>query len=84
MKQIFSKILLSFENNKDGFSARKLTAFILVLNICYIHYKFVNSQNAVETIIVDLCGVLVSLGIITAQQVIELKNGNSPNTTPQA
>lgn len=81
MKNFINKIILSFENSKDGFSARKLTAFILILCICYIHFKFVDLQNAVEVLIIDLCGVLIALGIVTAQNIIELKNG-STNTKP--
>lgn len=83
MKQIFNKLLLSFENNKEGFSGRKLTAIVIVLNICYIHYKCLNSQNATEFLIVDLCGVLLLFGVITAQQVIELKNGSNTNGNTQ-
>jgi hypothetical protein len=77
MRKLFDRLVNSFDNENAGFSARKLTAFALVLCIYYIHYKYVNESIAIEALIVDLCGVLISLGIITAEQVIKLKNGGN-------
>jgi hypothetical protein len=77
MKEILTKLANSFDNTNDGFSARKLTAFTLVVCICWLHYKFVTPDNAVEYLIIDLLGVLILLGIITIEQVIKLKNGNT-------
>lgn len=82
MKKIFDKIVASLDNSKDGFSARKLTALTLTICIVYIHWKYVDLTIAVETLIVDLCGVLIALGIVTAEQIIKLKNGES-NTNQQ-
>lgn len=79
--KIINNILASFNNYEKGFSARKLTAFSLMICIAYIHYKFVDTSIAIEALIIDLSGVLISLGIVTAEQVIKLKNGgnNEPN-----
>lgn len=71
----FKKLLLSFDNTKDGLSARKLTAFGLMVCVFYVHYKFVKAENAIEAIVTDICGTLIALGIVTAEQVIKLKNG---------
>jgi hypothetical protein len=30
-----------------------------------------------EVLIIDLCGVLILLGLVTMEQVIKLKNGNN-------
>ena len=78
---MINNILASFNNYEKGFSARKLTAFSLMVCIAYIHYKFVDTSIAIEALIIDLSGVLISLGIVTAEQVIKLKNGgnNEPN-----
>jgi hypothetical protein len=81
MKDIFNKLINSFDNNTDGFSARKLTAFSLMVCIAYIHLKFIDTTIAIEALIIDLCGVLVVLGIVTAEQVIKLKNGNNQDDT---
>lgn len=79
--KIINNILASFNNYEKGFSARKLTAFSLMICIAYIHYKFVDTSIAIEVLIIDLSGVLIALGIVTAEQVIKLKNGgnNEPN-----
>ena len=79
--KVINNILASFNNYEKGFSARKLTAFSLMICIAYIHYKFVDTSIAIEALIIDLSGVLISLGIVTAEQVIKLKNGgnNEPN-----
>jgi len=82
MKNFITNILNSFKNDKDGFSARKLTAFALMGCIMYIHKYYVTAENATEVLIIDLCGVLIALGIVTAQNIIELKNGKQSQTEP--
>jgi hypothetical protein len=77
MKKIIYNLIGSFDNVKGGFSARKLTAFAFVVMSAFIHLRYVNEVNAIEALIVDVCCVLVALGIITAQNIIDLKNGNS-------
>jgi hypothetical protein len=77
MKKIINSLIGSFDNKKEnGFSARKLTAFALMVCIAYVHFKWVNHDNVAEVLIIDLCGVLILLGLITAEQVIKLKNGS--------
>jgi len=75
MKEIWNNFISSFNNSKDGGSARKSTAFGAMIFIAYCHYKFVSNTNVVEVIIIDWCGVLICLGLVTAQNIIELKNG---------
>ena len=82
MENFFSDLYNSFNNKKDvGFSARKLTAFTFVMYGGYIHYKFVTSSNAMEALIIDSCVALICLGIITASNVIEFKNGKKDEHT---
>jgi hypothetical protein len=76
MKDIIYNFLKSFDNSEGGFSARKLTAFGLMVLITYTHYKYVDLSNAIEAILIDLAGVLIALGIITMEQVIKFKNGD--------
>jgi hypothetical protein len=82
MKKLFSVIwnffvdvLQSFSNSKDGKSARKLTAFALMVCVAYIHYKFVNFENAVEVLLIDLGAVLLLLSVVTVQNLVELRMG---------
>jgi hypothetical protein len=75
MKYI-DKILASFENSPGGFSARKLTAFALILFAAYTHRTHMTDENSFAFLCVDVAGALISLGIITMQEIIKLKNGN--------
>jgi hypothetical protein len=78
MKRIINTLIGSFDTIKEnGFSARKLSAFALMVLIAYAHYKYLDISNVVEVIIIDLCGVLILLGLVTMEQVIKLKNGNN-------
>ncbi len=72
---IVENLLKSFNTEKGGFAARKLTAFALMICIAYIHFKFVDITIAVEVLIVDLSGVLLCLGLVTASNILELRNG---------
>jgi hypothetical protein len=75
MKDIITNLFASFNNQEGGFSARKLTAFALMVLIAYTHYKYVDLSNAIEAILIDLAGVLLLLGIITFEQILKFKNG---------
>lgn len=75
MKNIINNLFASFNNLDGGFSARKLTAFALMILIAYTHYKYVDLSNAIEAILIDLAGVLLLLGIITFEQILKFKNG---------
>ena len=70
-------LIKSFSNIEGGFSARKLTAFALMVCVAYIHYKFVNQENAIDALIIDLVGVGFFLGLITVAQIINFKNGKT-------
>jgi uncharacterized membrane protein YbaN (DUF454 family) len=77
---VIENILKSFNTEKGGFAARKLTAFALMVCVAYIHYYLVDSTIAVEVLIVDLSTVLLCLGLVTASNIIELKNGKNNET----
>ena len=65
----------SFFNSKDGFSARKLTAFTLIACTVYLHWKYCDVSNAVEFLWADLVFACLFLGIVTAQNIIDIKHG---------
>jgi len=78
MKKIINGLVGSFDTVKEnGFSARKLSAFALMVCIAYVHFKWVNHENVAEVLIIDLCGVLILLGLVTMEQVLKLKNGQN-------
>jgi hypothetical protein len=76
MKEIINGLWASFNTYEKGASARKLTAFALMVLIAYCHIKYVDNTNVIEAIIIDLSGVLLCLGLVTASNIIELKNGS--------
>ena len=80
MKELFNNLIGSLNNTDSGFSARKLTAFALMVLIAYVHYKYVDLSNAIEAILIDLGGVLLLLGIVTFEQIIRFREGtqNTP------
>lgn len=87
-KNFFQKLLLTFDNSKDGHSARKWTSFTITLCVVvghFIYYKhcFIKEDFSIfaEVLIIDYVAVGFFLGLITFQNIIELKNG-SPNTQP--
>lgn len=78
---MLKKLINSFDNVNDGYSARKLTAFALMVCIAWLHFKFVSQTNAYDFLIADLIGVGFFLGLVTVDQLIKLKNGsNTPLT----
>lgn len=81
---MIQNILASFDNSNAGFSARKLTAFWLVVLLTYIEGRYTNSENLVEIAIIDVCGAFLCLGIITAEQIINLRSGNTITSKQEA
>lgn len=77
MRKLFKDLYNSFKNTNDNkFSARKLTAFTFVCFAGYIHYKYINTTNAIDGLIVDSVITLLLLGIITAQDVLKFKKSD--------
>jgi hypothetical protein len=84
VKEIIENILNSFKSNKEGFSARKLTSFVIVsIGVVYGHIKYVEQSNFVEVLSIDYIMVLLLLGLVTFSQVIELKNGKHEDNNPK-
>lgn len=81
MKQLYEKIVGSFDTNTSGASARKLTAFAFMLLVVFIHCKYVDKDNAMEALMIDSSMILLLLGLVTFEQILALKNGkNEPPT----
>ena len=74
LKEIIENILNSFKNNKDGFSSRKLSAFIVIILVIITHIKWYNSDKweyLGEVLAFDFTFVLACLGLTTWQAVKE-------------
>lgn len=82
-ENVVKNILDSFKNNKSGYAARKLSAFAIMICIIYCHYKYVDAKNVIEVLIIDFSALFLLLGLVTAQNIIELKNGKqTTNANP--
>jgi hypothetical protein len=68
----FKWLLSSFDNNTPGASGRKLTAFVLMVYVGYLHINFA-AAHAVEFLYADLVAIFLLLGIVTVQNIIDFK-----------
>ena len=68
-------ILESFSNEPGGASARKLTAFAFMLCVAWVHLKWVNHENSIAALVIDVSAALLSLSIVTAENLIRLRLG---------
>ena len=59
---IQENIVKSFSNDNNGFSAKKLTAFLLAVTYCYCH-RYVSEDNVVMVLTVD-AGLITSLFVV--------------------
>jgi hypothetical protein len=48
MKEIMDNILKSFNTRREGYSSRKLTAFVIVLLVIIIHVKWLMLGNLTQ------------------------------------
>ena len=84
----WQKLVRSADNiTKNAFSARKLTALVIMVAVIVGHgfyYKhcYVKEDFSIYTyvLIIDYCAVAFFLGIVTAEQIIKLKNGKEDAT----
>lgn len=67
----------SFENRENGASAKKLTVFVFVGLVVWIHYVWLKSEFVDELMVavlgMDLGFIAVLLGVATYQQVTRKK-----------
>lgn len=74
LKEIVENILNSLKNNKDGYSARKLSGLIVMILVIATHVKWFNSDKweyLGEVLAFDFTFVLACLGLTTWQAVKE-------------
>ena len=84
MKDFFKRLVNSLDNISHGFSARKLTALsimiaVLIGHAVYYKHCFTKEDFSIYTTVlaIDYIAAGFFLGIITFQQIINFKNGNS-------
>jgi hypothetical protein len=72
--EIYSNLLGSFKTGKDGFSARKVSAFAIIVMVIILHVKWFRSDRwefITEVLGLDFFFILCCLGLATWQAVKE-------------
>jgi len=85
MKKLFDNLIKSFTTDSEGFSARKLSAFVAVITAIYVTAKEIPQDAQIHALYAWLCFALICLGIVTIEQIIRFKNGSNnieENRTP--
>lgn len=79
---LYQKLIKSFDNEPGGFSARKASAFVAVVAASLpMTYKYTDSDNLADIILIWLGFALLCLGIVTAEQIVKIRQGKSITTT---
>lgn len=76
MKDIIQKLLSSLDNKDSGFSARKLTALVMVIMVIIIDIKWLKSEQWIyisEILCLHFMFILTLLGLATWQKVQDKK-----------
>lgn len=80
IKKFLNKIVGSFDtHSKDSFSARKLSAFVVMVMVVILHIKWFKSDKweyIAEVLALDFTFILVCLGLATWQYLKENKKDN--------
>lgn len=78
LKEILNNLLDSFKTNSNGFSARKISAFAIIVMVISLHIKWFNSDKweyVGEILALDFAFVSVALGMTTYEAI---KKNNQP------
>lgn len=80
MKDIFESILASFTVTKKGLSAKKVTAFVIIMlvvasHICWLKHSYYKGDYSLlpEILVIDYSIVCACLGMATYEK-IKIKN----------
>jgi hypothetical protein len=72
LKEILNNLLDSFKTNANGFSARKISAFAIIVMVISLHIKWFNSDKweyVGEILALDFAFVSVALGMTTYEAI---------------
>ena len=73
----FRNLVRSLFNDKDGFSVRKCIAVIMVKVSIVLEIACTSTTNVTTVLMLNFAFIALLLGLVTAQNLIELKNGKS-------
>ena len=78
LREILDNLLNSFKTNSGGYSARKISAFAIIVMVISLHIKWFNSDKweyVGEILALDFAFVSVALGMTTYEAI---KKNNTP------
>ena len=81
MKSVINKLLASLDTHTKGYSGRKLTAMWAVMVGTAVTYTL-EPEYKLHALYAWLLIALLCLGIVTVQNIIQFKNGNTNNQPP--
>jgi len=79
LSEILDNLLNSFKTNSGGYSARKISAFVIIVMVISLHIKWFNSDKweyVGEILALDFAFVSVALGMTTYEAI-------KKNSTPK-
>ena len=84
IKDVYEGIIGSLDNKKNsGFSARKISVLVIMICVIFIHLSWLKHaflredyEYIIEILTIDSLFVLLLLGIVTMEQITNLKNGS--------
>jgi hypothetical protein len=77
---LWDKLIGSFDNTSDSFSARKLSAFTAIVVSIVATFKYADQQVIIHTLMVWLVFALLCLGIVTVEQILKFYKGGDGKT----
>ena len=75
IKWFFKKLIDTLFNDKEGFSMRKCIALIMVKVTIIMEFAYTSSDNIQSISIINFAFAVLLIGVVTMQNIIELKNG---------
>jgi hypothetical protein len=76
MKDLYNKILASLDNHSKGFSARKLSALVVITLVVVAHVKWIYAADfslLTEVLMLDYGFISVCLGMTTYEAIKKTK-----------
>ena len=75
IKWFFKNLINTLFNDKEGFSMRKCIALIMVKVTIIMEFAYTSSDNIQSISIINFAFAGLLIGVVTMQNIIELKNG---------
>jgi hypothetical protein len=75
IKWFFKNLINTLFNDKEGFSMRKCLALVMVKVTIVMEFAYISSDNIEGISIINFAFVGLLIGVVTMQNIIELKNG---------